>query len=277
MSDVNNIEINLYKYFNQDKKVAGGILKGCVYTSEERPLVLIVPGGAYSFLCYRENTPFAKRFYNLGYNAFYLDYSCGDNVEYPTALNEVIMAITFIRENYKGKLAIMGFSAGGHLVGQSVNGKNDLSFLGKSKSNFILPNASVYCYPVVSTKNKLIHESSFRNLLKDRYDELKDKVSLENLINKKSPPAFIFHCADDSVVPVGNSIVLAKSYIKSGVPIELHIFPKGNHGVALPTTECFSIEEMKLFGVNEKLVVWFDLCVEWLKKEVFYEKEGILI
>ena len=82
------VEVDLYKFFNLDKKTDGGVLKGSVYSDEERPLILVIPGGAYTSLCYRENTPFAKKFFDLGYNAFYLDYSCGDGVEYLTSLKE---------------------------------------------------------------------------------------------------------------------------------------------------------------------------------------------
>ena len=216
----------------------------------------------------RHNAPFEKRFLDLGYNAFYLDYSCGEGVEYPTALNEVVMAITYIRENYKGKLAIIGFSAGGHLIGQTVNGVNDISFLQDQAKDFIVPDYTIYCYPVVSTRADLIHECSFKNLLKDRFVELKESVSLENMITNKSAPAFILHCANDGVVPVGNSLVLAQAYIKNKVPVELHVLPTGGHGLALPTEECYSAEEMVLYKIEPKLIIWFDWCVDWLKRQM---------
>lgn len=258
------ITVDLYEYFNQSKEYDGGILNGSI-RENDRPVMLIIPGGAYSFLCYRENKPFEKKFYDLGYNAFYLDYSVGDNVRYGIALKEVLMAITYIRKNFSSKLGIIGFSAGGHLVGESCNGEKDLSFLGENKDYYAKPDATVYCYPVVSTKEGLIHEWSFQSLLKDKFESLKDKVSVENLINNESSPAFIFHCADDSVVPVGNSIELANAYLKNGVKVELHVFPRGGHGVALPTLECFTEEELKNVNINKELTVWFDLCLNFLK------------
>lgn len=65
MSNKKNIEIDLYKYFNVEKKVDGGILKGSIHFAENKPLILVIPGGAYSFLCFRENTPFVNRFGSL--------------------------------------------------------------------------------------------------------------------------------------------------------------------------------------------------------------------
>ena len=51
----------------------------------------------------------------------------------------------------------------------------------------------------------------------------------------------------------------------AGIKVELHVFPRGGHGVALPTLECFTEEELKNVNINKELTVWFDLCLNWLK------------
>lgn len=258
--------VDLYEYFSLERKYNGGTLNYCLHSDGKmRPLMLVIAGGAYEFLCFRENKPIANRFYENGYNVFYLDYSCGKGVEYPTALNETVMAVSYIREKYNEKLGIIGFSAGGHLVGQVSNDDIDAGFLGERKKYFVQPDAVIYCYPVISTRKGLIHEDSFRNLLKSKYGEYIKKVSVEKMINGKSAPAFIFHCADDALVPVGNSLALATEYKTNGVPFELHIFPKGGHGVALPTEECWTKAEILEYGVDSKMIIWFDLCLAWLK------------
>ena len=258
--------LDLYKYFGINKNTLGGILNFRRHSDNiSRNNMLVIAGGAYEFLCFRENKPIANRFYENGYNVFYLDYSCGKGVEYLTALKETVMAISYIREKYNGKLGIIGFSAGGHLVGQVSNDDIDAGFLGERKKYFIKPDAVIYCYPVISARKDLIHEDSFRNLLKSKYDEYIESVSVEKMINGKSSPAFIFHCADDALVPVGNSLALATAYKENGVPFELHIFPKGGHGVALPTEECWTKAEILEYGVDSKMIIWFDLCIKWLE------------
>jgi acetyl esterase/lipase len=263
-------EIDLYQYFSLSKTVENGILHAYFHEDNTpRTSVLVIPGGAYEGLCFRENKPFAERLYKEGFNAFYLDYTCGEQASYPTPLQEGGMAVVFIREwlekkNGLQKLLIMGFSAGGHLVGHISNCKEEkygFSFLSDRQKELWKVDGTIYGYPVVSTQKELIHEGSFRNLLKDRFDELLDKVSLENMIDENSPPAFLFHCEDDSVVPVQNSLVLAESYRKNKVACEMHLFPHGGHGVALPTEECWLKTEMHM--VNPKLLIWWDLFKIW--------------
>ncbi len=86
-----------------------------------RPSVLILPGGGYHFTSPREAEPVALKFNAYGFNAFVLDYST-DNIRYPQQLLEASAAMALIRrncENWKvisDKIAICGFSAGGHLA-----------------------------------------------------------------------------------------------------------------------------------------------------------------
>ena len=167
----------------------------------------------------------------------------------------------------KNNIFIIGFSAGAHLAGLVENLK-----LKVLTACFVKPKGIIYCYPVVSSKKNYIHERSFKNLLKDDFGKYLCDVSLEKIITKRSAPSFIFHCIDDKEVSYKNSILLHSSYMKNQVVSELHLFSKGGHGVAIPTSECFNKDELKY--VNKDMVVWFDLCLKWLKniRSNFYEK-----
>ena len=217
----------------------------------------------------------ARHFYEEGFNTFYIDYSCGEGAAFPEALLECGMAVHYIRSNAASlgitdKLAAIGFSAGGHLTGLLGNGLDKFcqGEFNEAQRQLLNLDALIYCYPVVSTQQDLIHAGSFKNLLKEKHDDYLQKVSLETLIQKDACPAFIFHCADDSVVPVGNSLALAKAYSENKIPFELHVFPKGGHGVAIPTRECWAEYEMHL--VNEDLIVWCELVLKWLETHGFY-------
>ena len=275
--NINDITVDLYDYFKKTKNKEEGILHCFLHEEEgdiKRPSLLVITGGAYGELCFRENLPIAKRFFHAGYNTFYIDYSCGEGVLFTTALYECGMALLYIRENAQKlklteKVAVMGFSAGGHLTGLLANGieKFCYSEFNAEQRQLIRMDALVYCYPVVSTREELIHSDSFKNLLKEKQDSYLKQVSLETLIQKNACPAFIFHCADDTVVPVENSLALAKAYSAYNIPFELHVFPKGGHGVAIPTRECW--EEQEMAYVNEELIIWCELVLKWLKNQGF--------
>ena len=57
--------------------------------------------------------------------------------------------------------------------------------------------------------------------------------SAELNVTAETPPAYIWHTANDDLVPVENSLILAWALSRCGVPFELHIFPEGPHGIGL--------------------------------------------
>jgi dipeptidyl aminopeptidase/acylaminoacyl peptidase len=62
---------------------------------------------------------------------------------------------------------------------------------------------------------------------------LVDLLSNEKQVTSQTPPAFLFHTADDPVVPVENSLMFYSALRKAGVPAEMHIYLHGPHGVGL--------------------------------------------
>lgn len=87
-----------------------------------RPAILICPGGAYRICSDREAEPVAMAFLAEGFNAFILSYSLNENAAFPRPLNDAEEAIELIRSQSEewgidsDKIAICGFSAGGHLA-----------------------------------------------------------------------------------------------------------------------------------------------------------------
>lgn len=235
-----------------------------IHSQGVRDCIFVIPGGAYGGICVRENKPIAERFYKMGYNTFYINYSVGQEVMFPTMINECRTALNHIFLNAESlnvndkNIFLMGFSAGGHLAGLVEN-----YFDEKTVDLKVTPKGVIYGYPVVSTEKEIIHERSFRNLLKGEYDSLLEKVDLSKLINQKSSKSFIFLCEDDREVNYINSIKLFESYLSNKVSSELHVFKSGGHGVAIPTLECFNEEELKY--VNQDLEIWIELVDRWIK------------
>ena len=129
----------------------------------------------------------------------------------------------------------------------------------KDKALLCKPDAVILSYPVISS-GEFAHMGSFDNLCGDR-EQLKEYLSLENRVDKDSVPAFIWSTYNDDLVPCENSLLMALAYKKAGVPMELHIFEHGEHGLSLATEE-----------VNSPLpavAVWANLAATWLKNRGF--------
>ncbi len=231
---------------------------------KRRPAMVICPGGAYSMTSDREAEPIAVRFNALGFHSFVVRYTVEAPMRFPGALLEVCKAIAMVREHAdewnvdSNKIVVCGFSAGGHLaasVGTFWNNELVTKPLGLNHQED-QPNGMVLCYPVI-TSGGFAHNGSFYNLLRDHYEEQKELVSLEKQVNADTPPAFLWHTFEDSCVPVENTLLMATALREKRIPFEVHIYPKGWHGLALSTQETG--------GGPAEVSEWPDLAARWAK------------
>ena len=135
----------------------------------KRPCMIVCPGGGYGMCSQRESEPIAMHFLPEGFNVFLLRYSVAPH-RFPTQLREVAAVMELIYKNADEwncdteKVAIIGFSAGGHLAAHystAFDCEGVREVFPESKS----VNASVLCYPVISADPKCGHLGSFYNLL----------------------------------------------------------------------------------------------------------------
>ena len=133
----------------------------------------------------------------------------------------------------------------------------------KKKSAAFRPDGMVLGYPVVSS-GEFAHRASFVNLLGDRYEELLETASLEKQVKKQSPPAFFWHTADDTSVPVENTFLLEKALQAKKIPVETHIYPHGSHGQSLADRTVYSPETMWMLSVP--CASWVERCDSWLQR-----------
>ncbi len=273
--------IDLYRHFNLKRESgSGGYLD--VYAPFEvagikpklRPAMLVIAGGAYTFISQRESAPVAVKYVANGYCAFVLNYSV--NTAYPVPLVEACMAVAYIRENAskyrvdKNLVAAIGFSAGGHLATMLANIYDEKEVFEKlgNKTQMAKFNAVVLSYPVV-TMGQFAHEIS-RDIITGNNPDLYEKLSMEKRVTANSVPAFIWHTFEDNCVPVENSLMLAEAYRRANVPLSLHIFEKGWHGMSLCNEEVNdrTEDEVKLEHVGK----WFELSLDLLKARGFSVK-----
>lgn len=209
-----------------------------------KPSVLVLPGGAYKFCSDREAEPIALAYLAKGFNAFVLRYSLNEKSAFPTPLNDARKALKFIRDNaaefYTNpqKIAVIGFSAGGHLAAA-------LSTMSDDK-----PNACILGYPCILSSTSPILASPVE--------------SVTDYVTDKTPPTFIFAASNDGAVPIENSLSYAEALNRNGISFELHIFEDGDHGFSLGTdVVCASQEAQERCKPN---TYWLDRSVQWLKK-----------
>lgn len=261
---INGFMPTLTAYIINDDSCFDGVRK--------RPAMLVCPGGGYGCCSNREAEPIALQYMAAGYCAFVLDYAVNPTAGYPEPQKNAFDAVALIRKNAdkwgidKDKIAVSGFSAGGHLAASVATLWNDGQF--KSYNGENKPNAAVLCYPVISSDPKIAHMGSFNNLCGDN-DELKKELSLENRVTADTPPCFLWHTFNDGCVPMQNSLRFAKALKDAGISCELHIFPDGPHGLALANSDT-AIEQVHIV---ERVQEWVALSIKWLND--LFEKEKL--
>lgn len=234
---------------------------------QNRPTVIVCPGGGYEFTSDREAEPIALRLNASGINAVVVRYSVAP-ARFPTALLEVAETVKFVRENAekygcdRDKIFLIGFSAGGHLVANYGNfwNKPFVAEAAHCTAETLRPNGQILSYPVI-TAGEFAHMGSFMALLGDRYTAEKESLSLENSVTKDTPPTFIWHTQEDDCVPVENALYMVNALHRAGVKTEFHLFPCGGHGLSLCDETTSSAPEQNMPHVAH----WFPLAVEFIK------------
>ena len=255
----------------------------------KRPAIVICPGGGYHFCSEREAEPVALRFLSEGFNVFVIWYRVG-NVNhtekhtheaadwysmspentFPCPQQDAGAAVAYVRahaEEYHtdpDHIAIMGFSAGGHLaasLGGLWNHEEIWQEMGLRPED-VRPNACVLSYPVI-VHDQDAHRGSFENLSGVKGDLAEhSKYDVLNWVSGQYPPTFIWHTFADQAVPVQNSLRLAHKLADSGVLTELHVFPYGGHGMSLVNHQVYNAS---VTGLPEECAQWPQMAARFLK------------
>ncbi len=224
--------------------------------------VVIAPGGGYQNLAMdHEGIQVARWLNERGVAAFVLKYRLGPKYHHPVELEDAQRAIRLVRAHAAGygmasdHLGMWGFSAGGHLTA-TAGTKFDAGKPGAADTierQSSRPDFLILAYPVITMMAPEVHRGSKLNLLGEHPGAaLMKSLSAERQVTPRTPPSFLFATTDDNVVPVRNSVMFYDALVKARVPVEMHLFQHGSHGVGLAPND-------------PVLRLWPELLIAWMR------------
>ena len=205
---------------------------------ERRPAVLIIPGGGYHFCSDREADPVAFPYLKAGYQAFILRYSLNEQAAWPRPLEDYEEAMEMIRNRAEewhiaaDRIAVIGFSAGGHLAACAAT------------MSAHRPNAAILGYPVIDGECA--------------HDYLPSAPDVPSAVDEHTCPCFVFATRTDNLVPVSNAVHMIDALCAHGIAFESHIYANGPHGL---TTGDPGINHAEF---SRRYAGWVQDSIEWL-------------
>ncbi|MCD8012119.1 MAG: alpha/beta hydrolase [Lachnospiraceae bacterium] len=228
--------------------------------------VLLCSGGAYQTVCNpQEAFPVANRLNELGITAFALNYRTSSPQTKqigaaPFALEDVAAALRYIDAHCaafgvsKGRYAMGGFSAGGHLT--ALWGTKEMGYAAHKCEK---PEAFFLDYAFVKFENldevdplnygayqifagEILNEESIR------------RVSVLDKIDYEYPPVYLAQCRDDDTVPFSNFEAMKETLERFQIPVKTRCAEIGQHGYGL--------------GTETEMEGWLDEAVDfWLGEQ----------
>ncbi len=231
------------------------------YPSTSKGAVVLFAGGGYEGRAVHEGPITAKWLNSIGITTFVVDYRVKP-YKHPAEISDAMRAVRFVRANAKkynidkDKIAVMGFSAGGHLAGSVAvhYDKQMYEPTDKIDKESCRPDACILGYPVIDML-EYRHDGSRVNLLGERVSkEEKELMALQLHVTKDTPQTFLWHTSEDNAVPVQNTLLFAMALADAKVPFEVHIYPHGEHGLGLATLPD---------KINPHVAQWTDSLDKW--------------
>lgn len=239
-----------------------------------RPAIVICPGGSYRFLSQREADPVAVAYLAYGFDVFILRYSIREHARGLAPAIDAARAVRWVRAHAEElgvdpeRVAILGFSAGGHVAAQLATHWQDedlvaaeraeyagLRFLGLAANEGLMdhssrPDALIASYAVLGTGWKNDGDPALTYL--DLYDA----------VSPDCPPSFVWTTAEDEVVPPSQSARFAAALEAQGVEVEYHEYPRGEHGLSTVTR----VANADRAALPEEAAAWLPRSAAWLRE-----------
>jgi acetyl esterase/lipase len=215
--------------------------------------ILVLPGGAYQFLSAPEGFPIAEMYRKAGLAAFVLRYRLMpryDPLVHP--LMDAQRAVRLIRIRVKqfnvdpARIAVTGFSAGGHLAANlSLHGDDGAPDAADPMDRQSCRVQTVVLLYPATLPTDLPYPRPDRSMA-----TLLAANGLHRLVDAKTPPTFMLVGFDDTRAPYDHCLAYATALHEKGVRFELHILGRGGHGAGVR---------------EERFAAWTGLAFDWLQ------------
>ena len=210
-----------------------------------RPAVLVLPGGDYQFCSDREADPVALPYLAAGFQVFILRYSVRKDAAWPQPLKDYDKAMALIRANAQkwavapDKIAVIGFSAGGHLAAAAAT-------MAQNR-----PDAAILGYAVAGSDIDMLGTGA---------------PNPTEYVDKRTCPCFLFATRNDRIVPIANTIDFMDALARNDISFESHIYAFGPHGFS---TCDISVQDRSAPLCN-RVPHWVPDSIGWLR-DIFGE------
>jgi acetyl esterase/lipase len=220
--------------------------------SKNLPLVVWVHGGAwmlndrYADMGYMKNT--VRGILDSGYAFATIEYRYSTDSVFPAQIRDCNQALEYLYQNAdkygidRNRIALIGFSAGGHLaslVGLSNNNVVSEFYPVGAKTNFKIrcvldfygPSDFVMLAsaPDTSVSNDRNPVARLIGAMPAQRPDLAKRASPVTYVDKNDPPFFIVQGEKDESVPNTQSVVLASWLRLAGVPYQFTMVPGAPH------------------------------------------------
>ncbi len=248
---------NVIPYYNENYDNPNLMTPYLIETYHKVPTIIVLPGGGYSSRADHEGKPIAEFYNSKGFNAFVVDYRVLPN-KFPCAIADAQRAIKIIKSRADefhvdtDRIFVIGFSAGGHLA-SSIATMDDYSKIGDELDE-ISPTVTgaILSYPVISGYSEDGWICCCLESITEDTDTTAHSISTHKLVSEATPPCFIWHTAEDETVDLVHSLKMTQALKEKSVPVELHVFPKGPHGLGLAQA-------------TKDVSKWPELSADWIK------------
>ncbi|NIJ93317.1 acetyl esterase/lipase [Xanthomonas campestris] len=228
--------------------------------------LLVTPGGGYQRIVLdNEGSALVPSFVDqAGITLFVLRYRLpgeGHPNGADVPLADAQRALRLIRANAARygidaqRVGVMGFSAGGHVAASLGTRYAAQVYPAQDAADALSarPDFELLIYPVIDMDSANAHPGSRERLLGSNPDAAQVRAYSPQLhVDARTPPSFLLHAQDDTVVPVRNSLLMHEALLRAGVASELHVFPQGGHGFGTAS------------GTGLTVAAWPQLAQAWI-------------
>lgn len=232
--------------------------------SGPRPSILVLPGGRFAELPPHEGEGYARWLSSIGLHAFVLSYRLLPH-RFPAPLEDARAGLDYIRTGDHGldtgRVGVVGSSAGGQLAGLLMTGA--VLSIEDGVTDPPRPDFAILAYALADLD--LLPPVAVEALLGDLIS-IKDELSPAKHVDATVCPTFVWATAQD---PPGlpNALEWTRVLAAAEVPVELHIYPGGSHGIGLADGVEYGGKEHVFIAHNAHTASWAAACEAWLRQE----------